>query len=133
MINDLQDFQRLAQRAWDALPEAFREAAGNLVIQVEDWPDREALDSLGLDSPLDLLGLYHGVGLPFQSVGDLPRPPDMIFLYRMPILAEARASGESLGDLVTHVLVHEVGHHFGFSDEDMAWIEEEAAAGPQRR
>jgi predicted Zn-dependent protease with MMP-like domain len=127
MINTAREFQQLAQRAWSQLPDGFREATGNLVIQAQDWPSRETLDSLDIDSPLDLLGLYHGVGLPFQSVGDLPRPPEMIFLYRMPILAYARASGEPLADVVTHVLIHEIGHHFGFSDEDMESIEAEAA------
>jgi predicted Zn-dependent protease with MMP-like domain len=132
MINTALEFQQFAQRAWRQTPEAFREAVGNLVIQTEDWPSRETLDSLGVDSPLDLLGLYHGVGLPFQSVGDLPRPPEMIFLYRMPIMAYARATGEPLGDVVNHVLIHEIGHHFGFSDEDMESIEAEAANAPGR-
>jgi predicted Zn-dependent protease with MMP-like domain len=126
------EFQHLAQRAWDALPETFRDAVGNLVIQVEDWPSRDALASLEIESPLDLLGLYHGVGLPFQSVGDLPRPPGMILLYRAPILAYARASGETLADVVNHVLIHEIGHHFGFSDDDIKVIETEAA-GESRR
>jgi predicted Zn-dependent protease with MMP-like domain len=132
MINTAREFQQIAQRAWSQTPEEFREAAGNLVIQAEDWPSRETLDSLDIDSPLDLLGLYHGVGLPFQSVGDLPRPPEMILLYRMPILAYARASGEPLADVITHVLIHEIGHHFGFSDEDMERIETEAANAPRR-
>jgi predicted Zn-dependent protease with MMP-like domain len=132
MINTAREFQQFAQRAWSQMPEEFREAVGNLVIQTEDWPSRETLDSLDIDSPLDLLGLYHGVGLPFQSVGDLPRLPEMIFLYRMPILAYARASDEPLADVVTHVLIHEIGHHFGFSDEDIERLEAEAANAPRR-
>jgi predicted Zn-dependent protease with MMP-like domain len=132
MINTTHEFQQFAQRAWGQTPEEFREAVGNLVIQTEDWPSRETLDSLDIDSPLDLLGLYHGVGLPFQSVGDLPRLPAMIFLYRMPIMAYARASGEPLDDVVNHVLIHEIGHHFGFSDQDMERIEVETAKAPRR-
>ena len=119
----LSEFEEMADAAWQRLPEAFRLRAGDLLIRVEDFPTDEVLDALGIDDPLDLLGLYHGVSLDQKSVLDLPQQPDMVFLYRRPLLDEWAESSETLGDLITHVLVHEVSHHFGFSDDDMARIE----------
>lgn len=124
---DLATFEDMAEAAWQRLPQEFRAKTGNLLIRVEDFATDEVLDALGIDDPLDLLGLYHGVSLDKKSVLDLPQQPDMVFLYRRPLLDEWAESGETLGDLITHVLVHEVGHHFGFSDDDMERIE--AAAG----
>jgi len=123
----LADFEEMAEAAWDRLPNEFRARAGDLLIRVEDFPTDEVLDALGIDDPLDLLGLYHGVSLDKKSVLEAPMQPDMVFLYRRPLLEEWAESGETLGDLITHVLVHEIGHHFGFSDDDMARIE--ASAG----
>lgn len=123
----LAEFEEMAAIAWDRLPDAFRSRAGDLIIRIEDYPTDEVLDALGIDDSLGLLGLYHGVSLDRKSVLDVPSQPDMVFLYRRPLLDEWAESGETLGDLITHVLVHEVGHHFGFSDDDMARIE--AAAG----
>lgn len=113
----LDAFDRLAREAWAALPEAFRKAAGDLVFRIEDFADDEVLDELGLDDPFDLTGLYQGVDLAHQSMHD-PQPNiPMVFLYRRPILDEWAARGDvTLGELVSHVLVHEVGHHFGLSD-----------------
>jgi predicted Zn-dependent protease with MMP-like domain len=119
----LADFEALAAAAWERLPAEFRERAKDLLIRVEDFATDEVLDALGIASPYDLLGLYHGVSLNNKSVMDLPRQPDMVFLYRRPILEEWAEGDESLGHLITHVLVHEIGHHFGFSDADMARIE----------
>ena len=124
---EIPEFEDLAEAAWARLPEAFRARAGDLLIRIEEYPTDEVLDTLGIEDPLDLLGLYHGVSLDKKSFSDLPRQPDMVFLYRRPLLDEWAESGETLGDLITHVLVHEVGHHFGFSDDDMERIE--AAAG----
>ncbi len=124
---DLAEFEEMAEAAWQRLPPEFRGRAGDLLIRIEDYPTDEVLDALGIDDPLDLLGLYHGVSLDKKSVLDTPQQPDMVFLYRRPLLDEWAESGETLGDLITHVLVHEVGHHFGFSDDDMEHIE--AAAG----
>jgi len=112
--------------AWERLPQAFRAMCGNVLIRVEDFPTDEVLQELGLESPFDLLGLYHGVSLNKKSVTDLPRGPDMVFLYRRPLLDYWAGGEERLGDLVTHVLVHEIGHHFGLSDADMSHIEASA-------
>ena len=117
------EIEELAQRALGTIPRRLKRYLGRVVIQVEEFPDEETEAAMGLDSPFDILGLYRGVALPHKSVGD-PRPdPDMIFLYRRPILDYWCESGEDLGHLVRHVLIHEIGHHFGFSDEDMARIE----------
>jgi predicted Zn-dependent protease with MMP-like domain len=124
---DLATFEEMAQAAWARLPDAFRKPAGDLLIRVEDFGTDEVLDALGIEDAFDLLGLYQGVSLDKKSVLDIAQQPDMVFLYRRPLLDEWANSGETLGDLITHVLVHEVGHHFGFSDDDMERIE--AAAG----
>jgi predicted Zn-dependent protease with MMP-like domain len=97
---------------------------GPVVIRVEDFPDRETERAMELDSPFDLLGLYRGVALPHKSVSDARPELDLIFLlYRRPILDYWCESGEDLFDVVRHVLIHEIGHHFGFSDSDMDRIE----------
>lgn len=124
---DLAVFEEIAQEAWARLPEVFRKPAGNLIIRIEDFGTDEVLDALEIEDPFDLLGLYQGVSLDKKSVLDVPQQPDMVFLYRRPLLDEWANSDEALGDLITHVLIHEVGHHFGFSDDDMERIE--AAAG----
>ena len=94
---------------------------------MEDFATEEILDELGIDDPFNLMGLYQGVSLDRQSFSDLPRQPDMVFLYRRAILDYWTESEETLGEIVTHVLVHEIGHHFGFSYDDMSEIEEQAA------
>jgi predicted Zn-dependent protease with MMP-like domain len=113
------EIEALAQRALAGLPRYFKQALGPVVVRVEDFPDRETMQRMGLDSPLDLLGLYRGVALPHKSVSDPLPEIDMIFLYRRPILDYWCETGEDLFDIVRHVLIHEIGHHFGFSDEDM--------------
>lgn len=123
---DLAAFEEMAQEAWAQLPAEFRAPAGDLLIRVEDFATEEVLDALDIDDSFDLLGLYQGLSLEKKSVLDVPQQPDMVFLYRRPLLDEWANSGETLGDLITHVLVHEVGHHFGFSDDDMARIEDAA-------
>ncbi len=119
----LAEIEELAQRALGTIPRRLKRHLGHVVIQIEEFPDEETEAAMGLDSPFDILGLYRGVALPHKSVSD-PRPnPDMIFLYRRPILDYWCESGEDLAYLVRHVLIHEIGHHFGFSDEDMERIE----------
>jgi predicted Zn-dependent protease with MMP-like domain len=122
----LTEFEDLAAAAWQRLPAEFRAMCGNVLIRIEDFPTEEVLGELGLETPFDLLGLYHGVSLDKKSVSDLPRGPDMVFLYRRPLLDYWAGGEETLGELVTHVLVHEIGHHFGLSDADMTHIEASA-------
>lgn len=122
----LADFEALAQAAWERLPASFRQVAGDLVIRVEDFATDEVLDDLEIEDPYDLTGLYQGVNLQKQSVLDAARDPDMVFLYRRAILDEWASGEEELGHLIAHVLIHEIGHHFGFSDEDMDSINAEA-------
>lgn len=120
---DLAMFEQMAAAAWERLPEEFRAMCGDLLIRVEDFPTDEVLDAMGIESPFDLMGLYHGVSLDKKSVSDVQPAPDMVFLYRRPLLDYWAESQETLGHLVTHVLVHEIGHHFGFSDADMNALE----------
>lgn len=124
----LADFEAMAQDAWNGLPAEFRALAGDVVIRIEDFATDEVLDELEIEDPYDLTGLYQGVSLDRQSVSDGPREPDMVFLYRRAILDEWAAGEEELGHLIAHVLIHEIGHHFGFSDEDMEAVEADAAA-----
>ena len=93
---------------------------------VEDFATEEILDDMGIEDPFELTGLYQGVSLDQKSVSDVPREPDMVFLYRRAIIDEWASGDEELGHLIAHVLIHEIGHHFGFSDEDMEDIEAEA-------
>ena len=119
----LADIEALAQGALDTIPRRLKKHLGPLVIRVEEFPDEETEEAMGLDSPFDILGLYSGVALPHKSVSD-PRPNmDMVVLYRRPILDYWCETGEDLARIVRHVLIHEIGHHFGFSDEDMVRIE----------
>jgi predicted Zn-dependent protease with MMP-like domain len=119
----LADLEVLAVDAYARLPNDFRALCTDLVIQIDDFPTDEVVETMGLDGPFDLLGLFQGVGIPFQSASDPPRYPNMVWLYRRPILDYWSEHEETLGAIVTHVLVHEIGHHFGLSDEDMAAIE----------
>lgn len=124
MAPSLDDLEQLAIAAWNRLPEEIRRICGDVVIRIDEFATDEVLDGLDIDSPFDLMGLYQGVSLDQKSTSDMPREPDMVFLYRRAILDYwAETADESLGDLVTHVLVHEIGHHFGFSDQDMENIE----------
>lgn len=122
----LEDFERLAADAFDRLPGEFRRLANDLLIRVEDFAEEADLDELGIESPFELMGLYRGVSLAHKSVMDVAREPDMVFLFRRAILDYWAEGDEELGHLVTHVLVHEIGHHFGLSDDDMEAIEASA-------
>jgi predicted Zn-dependent protease with MMP-like domain len=121
----LGEFEALAADVFRGLPEKFRAMCADLVIRVEDFPTDEVLDQMGLESPFELMGLFHGVGLPFRSESVSGVMPNMIWLYRRPILDYWAEHEESLGAVVAHVLVHEIGHHFGLSDADIAVIEAE--------
>jgi predicted Zn-dependent protease with MMP-like domain len=122
----LVEFEVIATEAFRRLPAEFRERCEGVVIRVEDYPTEEVLDHMGIESELDLLGLFQGVGLPFQSESAPVQMPNMVWLYRVPILLYWSEHDESLGAIITHVLVHEIGHHFGLSDDDMHAIEQAA-------
>jgi predicted Zn-dependent protease with MMP-like domain len=115
----LDEFDALADAALRALPETFRKLCEGVVIRVTDFPTDEVLETMRAQSEFDLLGLFQGIGLPFRSETDPVQMPNMIWLYRRPILDYWAEHDETLGDIVTHVLVHEIGHHFGLSDEDI--------------
>lgn len=116
----------LGQAVLDSLPEALAAPCTDLVIQVVDFAEKEVLDDFGLEDPFELLGLYQGAALTEKSVLDQPVDQDRIFLYRRPILDYWVESGEALEAIVRHLMIHEIGHHFGFSDEDMDRIEAQA-------
>lgn len=122
----IDDITALAERAFAALPKAFRDQCGDVTIRVEEFPDDEVMAEMGLETPFDLLGLYSGVAAPHRSVSDPGGYLNMVFLYRRPLLDYWAEYDETLGDLVRHVLIHEIGHHMGFSDDDMHAIEDAA-------
>jgi len=117
------EVEALAADAWRRLPAEFRSLCAGVVIRVEDFATDEILEALNIESPFELMGLYQGVSLNRKSVMDVAQAPDMVFLYRRALLDYWSESNETLGHLVAHVLVHEIGHHFGLSDADMERIE----------
>jgi predicted Zn-dependent protease with MMP-like domain len=123
----LDDIEILARRAFEALPHAFRQLVGQVGFAVTEFPDDEVVRHMELESPFDVLGLFHGVGLAHApATAPTGRMPNRIYLYRRPILDYWAEHEETLGAIVTHVLVHEIGHHFGLSDDDMDAIEADA-------
>jgi predicted Zn-dependent protease with MMP-like domain len=125
----LADFEELAETAYARLPARFRKLCEHVVIRVEDFPTDDLIVEMDLEGPFDILGLFTGIGLPQDgAVAETGRLPNMIHLYRRPILDYWAEHEEALGTIVTHVLVHEIGHHFGLSDEDMQRLESESDA-----
>jgi predicted Zn-dependent protease with MMP-like domain len=123
----IEDIERLAEAAYTRLPEDFRRLCEGVVIHVVDFPDEETLNDMGAESEFDLLGLFRGRGLAQSAaIAETGAMPNMVWLYRRPLLDYWCEGEDSLGAVVTHVLVHEIGHHFGFSDADMMAIEEAA-------
>jgi predicted Zn-dependent protease with MMP-like domain len=132
----LAELEALAGDVFKHLPRRFRDLAAHVVVRVDDFPSEDVLDEMQAESEFDLLGLFQGVGLPFRSESAAVQMPNMVWLYRRPILDYWAEHDETLGAIVKHVLVHEIGHHFGLSDADMVAIEESAVteeAGEQTR
>jgi predicted Zn-dependent protease with MMP-like domain len=121
-----QEIEAIARRALAALPDEFRRHLGEIVLIVEDFADDETLKALDIESPFDLTGVYHGRPIGEKSSMDSGAVPDRIHLYRRAILDEWVEDGEDLATLVRHIVIHEVGHHFGLSDDDMHRLEDEA-------
>ncbi len=117
------DFHTMAKRAMAEIPEGLRRHLHDLVILIEDFPDSATEAEMELESPFDLLGLYHGVSLDQKSVDDAPQDLDRIFLYRRPLLEYWCETGEDLEAIIRNTIIHEIGHHFGFSDDDMDLLE----------
>ena len=121
------EIERIARRRIADLPQLFAKHLGNVVFRVEEYADQETLERLGLTHPLQLSGLYHGRPIGEKSSMDTGALPDEIYLYRQAILFEWIETGVRLDDLVVHVTIHEIGHHFGFSDDDMHALEASVA------
>ena len=124
---DAAAIERLAHKAIQQLPQVFRDYLPDVVFRVEEFADAEALQSVGLSNPWQLIGLYHGRPLSEQSIWASGDMPSIISLFRRPLLNEWARTGASLEEVVTHVIVHEVGHHFGLSDDQMQAIEDDPA------
>ena len=122
----LAEFETIAMEAFSRLPAKFRARCEDVVIRIEDYATEDVLDDMQIESELELMGLFQGVGLPFQSESAPAQMPNMVWLYRVPILLYWAEHDETLGAVITHVLVHEIGHHFGLSDDDMHEIEHAA-------
>src|SRR5438067_10846130 len=116
----LAEMEAMAHEIFEHLPRRFRDLCEGVIIRVDDFPTDEVLDELNAETEFDLLGLFQGVGLPFRSESAPTHMPNMIWLYRRPILDYWAEHDDTLGAIVTHVLVHEIGHHFGLSDDDLA-------------
>jgi predicted Zn-dependent protease with MMP-like domain len=130
----LADIDSLARAAFGVLPEELKRFTEGVVVVVQEFPDDEVCAEMELESPFDILGLYQGVSLAEKRIDASGAMPDMVFLYRRPILDYWCETGEDLGHVVRHVLIHEIGHHFGFSDDEMETLEtiaeaEESGAG----
>src|SRR5580698_11348810 len=122
----LAEMEAMAHDILTRLPKTFRDLCEGVILRVEDFPTDRVLDEMGAESEFDLLGLFHGTGLPFRINDDVASLPNMIWLYRRPILDYWAEHEEALGHIVRHVLIHEIGHHFGLSDADMEAIEANA-------
>jgi len=124
---DADEMETIARRALEALPSPFRESLGEVVLLVEDFADDRTLDSLRIEDPFELTGVYDGIPLTERSVDQSGTLPERVRLFRRPILDEWAGGGNTLEHLIAHVLIHEIGHHFGLSDEDMHALEESVA------
>jgi len=121
---EIAEMERLARRALNSLPEPFRAHVEDVVVRIEEFATPEQLAAVGLDDPWDLSGLYEGRPLSERSIWDAGEMPAIVTLFRQPLLHEWRTTGVRFDALITHVVIHEIGHHFGFSDETMHRLEE---------
>ena len=121
----LADIHAIAMEALGTIPEPLRRRTGGVVVRIEEFPDAQTEREMRLASPFDLLGLYRGVSLDSKSVSDTPDDLDRVFLYRRPLLDYWCETGGDIAHIIRHVLIHEIGHHFGLSDADMERIEDE--------
>lgn len=121
-----EEIEAIARAALGRLPAPFADSLGDVVLLVQEFADDDTLKAMGIDDPFDLTGLYDGIPLTERSVEHSGTLPERIFLYRRPILDEWAGNDETLEHLVAHVLIHEVGHHFGLSDDDIHALEEAA-------
>lgn len=119
-------FERLADAALRRMPAKFRDQLAEIALQVAEFATPEQLESVGLDDKWSLSGLYEGVPITRKSLWHPAEMPPRIWLFRQPLLAEWEETGVELAALVSHVVVHEAGHHFGFSDAEMHWLEDDA-------
>ena len=124
-IPDLGELERMAKRIFAGLPAPFRDACGNVEFRVAEEASGEVLDSMDIDDPLDLMGLFEGLGLPQSGEPRTGDMPNRIWLYRAAILDYWQSHTDPLEHVVAHVLIHEIGHHMGFDDDDLEWIEDE--------
>lgn len=125
MQHDPAHFEKVARDTVASLPEAFRPAAEDVVLRVTEWPAQDMLDDLGIADPRELTGLYQGIPMTEKSVLDVAPHPDMVWIFRQPILAEWRDRGNvALDDLIAHVVIHEFAHHFGWTDDQIAAIDQ---------
>ncbi|TCT41071.1 metallopeptidase family protein [Martelella mediterranea] len=122
----LETVESLAIEAYAKLPEPFRALTGDIIIEISDFPSDDIFEDMALETPFDLLGLFEGRGISERFSMETGEMVNRITLYRRPILDYWAENEETLGDIVTHVLIHEIGHHFGLSDDDMERIEESA-------
>ena len=119
--------EAMAHNVFERLPAEFRALCEGVIVRVDDFPAEDVLDEMQAESEFDLLGLFQGTGLPFRSHDDIARLPNLVWLYRRPILDYWAEHDEPLGNIIRHVLIHEIGHHFGLSDADMEAIEAQEA------
>lgn len=125
MYHDLAHFEKVARDTVASLPEAFRPAAEAVILRIAEWPAPDMLDDLGIADPRELTGFYEGIPMTEKSVLDIAPPQDAVWLFRQPILAEWRERGNvGLDELIAHVVIHEFAHHFGWSDQEIAAVDQ---------
>ena len=122
-----EEIEAIARRTLDALPEPFARHVKDVVLLVEEFADDQTLHEMGIEDPFDLTGIYEGLPLTEKSVDQSGTLPDRVRLFRRPIIDEWADGNDTLEHLVAHVLIHEIGHHFGFSDDDMHALEDAVA------